>query len=214
MFHAQSCREKTLSSRAIPEPGYTMGQSRSAALALQLCLLAARPALATSERSAVGSQWTAPGRPTLTLAAADAMADAAIGEAEARGFNDVSVFVLDATGRTLVSKTMLGCPPLPQRLAHAKAMACVATHAQSSRALRDKYVPERTPQLLTMTAIGAAAEQPLAAVPGGVLCRDATSAIVGSIGVSGASADEDEHCAIVGARACGLATTPSDSPLE
>ncbi len=149
----------------------------------------------------------------LTLEAADKMASAAIGEARARGFSDICVFVLDSNGRTIVSKTMIGCPNLPQKLAHAKAMLCVSTHAPSSRALRDKYVPRKTPQLIAMTIIGTDCQQPLAAVPGGVLCRDALNNVVGAVGVSGASADEDEHCAIIAAQAVGLATVPGKSPL-
>jgi uncharacterized protein GlcG (DUF336 family) len=125
----------------------------------------------------------------------------------------ISVFVLDASGRTLVSKTMVACPTLPQKLAHAKALGCVSTHAASSRALRDKYVPNRTPQLVAMTIVGTDCSLPIAAVPGAVLCRDASNHVVGAIGVSGASADEDEHCAIVGAQAIGLRTQPSESAL-
>ena len=65
-----------------------------------------------------------------------------------------------------------------------------------------------------MTTLGASVQKPFAAVPGGVLCRDAASgAVVGAIGVSGASADEDEHMAIVGAQACGFKTEPATSAL-
>lgn len=142
------------------------------------------------------------------------MASAAIAECKSKGFKDVSVFVVDGNGRTLVSKTMLGVPQLIPAIAEAKAGAAIGTHA-SSRALKDKYVPDRTPQLLAMTTIGAASAQPFAAVPGGVLCRDtATGAVVGAIGVSGASADEDEHCAVVGAQACSFKTEPAKSALQ
>ena len=154
----------------------------------------------------------APGRPTLTLEAADTMANAAINEARTRGFKDISVHVLDASGRTVVSKCMLGCPSLPHKLAHAKAMLCVSTHS-SSRAVKDKYVPERTPQLLAMTIVGTDCATPIAAVPGGVLCRDDDGTVVAAVGVSGASADEDEHCALAAARAVGLATEPGASAL-
>jgi glc operon protein GlcG len=95
----------------------------------------------------------------------------------------------------------------------AKAGAAVGTHS-SSRALKDKYVPDRTPQLLAMTTMGFAGNQPFCAVPGGVLCRDESKNVVGAIGVSGASADEDEHCAIIGAQAVGLVTEPSASALQ
>ena len=47
-----------------------------------------------------------------------------------------------------------------------------------------------------------------------MLCRDAANNVVGAIGVSGAASDEDEHCAILGAKAVGLVTEPADSALS
>ena len=149
----------------------------------------------------------------LTLEAADEMASAALREARTRRFKDISVTVVDASGRVLVAKTMLGCPNLPPKLAHAKATLCTSMHA-SSRALRDKYVPDKTPQLIAMSIIGTDNQMPLAAFPGGVLCRDAGKDVVGAIGVSGAAADEDEHCAIVAAQSVGLVTEPATSQLQ
>jgi len=158
-------------------------------------------------------QLTAQPKPRLTLEAADAMASAAIAEATSKKFKDISVFVLDATGRVLVSKTMLECPLLIPEIAHGKAGSAIGTHS-SSRALKDKYVPDRTPQLLAMTTLGGNSNLPFCAVPGGVLCRDPSSNVLGAIGVSGASADEDEHCAIVGAQSVGCVTEPSKSALQ
>ena len=140
--------------------------------------------------------WFAPGNSRLTLEAADEMASVALREVRERGFKDVSVCVVDDSGRTLVQKTMINCARLPPELAHAKAMLCVGMHA-SSRALRDKYAgvdgkAAKMPQLLAMQTVGAYAGQPLAPFPGGVLCRDSTGAVVGAIGISGAAADEDE----------------------
>jgi uncharacterized protein GlcG (DUF336 family) len=143
------------------------------------------------------------------------MANAALKEARERKYKPISVYVLNASGRTVVSKTMLGVPSMPQELAHAKAQLCVSVHS-SSRAMRDKYLgrgEEGKSQLLVMTTIGSAANQPLAAVPGGVLCRDSDKNVVAAVGVSGAAADEDEHCAITAALAVGLVTEPAVSPL-
>jgi uncharacterized protein GlcG (DUF336 family) len=163
--------------------------------------------------SSAGGPWLEPGKPVLTLEAADAMASAAVAEAKSRNYNDISVCVLDTSGRVLVSKTMLGCPRLIPEIARAKAGCAVGTHS-SSRALKDKYVPDRTPQLLAMTTMGFASNQPFCAVPGGVLCFGGPNRhVVGAIGVSGASADEDEHCAIVGAQVVGLDTEPPRSAI-
>ncbi len=54
----------------------------------------------------------------------------------------------------------------------------------------------------------------LAPFPGGVLLRAAEGGqILGAVGVSGASADEDELCALVGVREAGLDGVMTD-PAE
>ena len=87
-----------------------------------------------------------------------------------------------------------------------QANTCVGFHV-SSRQFRDQYVSSegagpKMPQALAMAIVGASVGKAVAVFPGGVLCRDAASgSVVGAISVSGASSDEDEHCAIVGAQA-------------
>ena len=162
--------------------------------------------------------WLIPGSSTLTLEAADEMSNVALREAAARAFNPISVCVLDPSGRTLVAKTMLGCGTLTPDLALAKANACVGLLC-SSRELRDKYINgegigPKMPQALGMGAVGAATGQPIAAFPGGVLCRDASNNVVCAIAVSGAASDEDEHCAIMAAQSVGLVTEPAWSQLS
>ena len=121
--------------------------------------------------------------------------------------------MVDATGRELVRKVNPMCPGLIPSLARAKAGAAIDTHS-SSRALKDKYLPDRLAQLVSMSVVSAATQpQNFIAVPGGVLCRDADGDVIAAIGVSGATADEDEHCAIVGAAAVGLVSEPATSPL-
>jgi len=165
----------------------------------------------------LGTKWLVPGTPVLTLEAADAMTNVALREATARSFSPVSVCVVDAGGRTLVSKTMLGCANLSPDLALAKAAVCIGLHC-SSRELRDRYqndqgIGPKMPQLLAMGTVGAAANKALAPFPGGVLCRDAAQNVVCAIAVSGAASDEDEHCAIVAAKSVGLVTEPDASRL-
>ncbi len=181
---------------------------------MQSVLALALFALALFATVAADRSVIAPGRPTLTLEAADAMASRAIEECKAKSFTDVSVCVVDASGRAIVSKRMIDCASLPQKMALAKAMACIATNAASSRGLRDKYCPGREPQLLNMVALSTASSEGIAAVPGGMLLRSDDGAVVGAIGVSGATADEDEHCAIVAAQALGLHTEPLKSALQ
>ena len=53
----------------------------------------------------------------------------------------------------LSSVAKVDCATLAPDLALAKASSCVGQH-RSTRALRDRYVPEKTPQILAMTMIG------------------------------------------------------------
>jgi len=41
-------------------------------------------------------------------------------------------------------------------------------------------------------------------VPGGVLIRDASKAVIGAVGISGDTSDKDEACALAGIQAAGL----------
>ena len=172
------------------------------------------PVATPLQKDSVTPLWLAPGKPVLTMEAADEMASAAIRESKERSFKDISVWVLDAAGQVVVVKSMVNVPSLPRQLALGKAMACISTHSASSRAMKEKYVPERTPQLVAMGTIGTSVQQPIAAFPGGLLLKDGSGNVVGAIGVSGASADEDEHCAIAGAQAVGLVTQPNSSVLS
>jgi uncharacterized protein GlcG (DUF336 family) len=52
------------------------------------------------------------------------------------------------------------------------------------------------------------AEGNLVPVPGGVLIRDDNDAVIGAVGVSGHSPDDDEACAIHGITACDLRADP------
>jgi uncharacterized protein GlcG (DUF336 family) len=47
-------------------------------------------------------------------------------------------------------------------------------------------------------------------VPGGVLIRSASGEIIGSIGISGDTSDNDETCAVYGIKAVGLTPDTGD----
>ena len=89
-----------------------------------------------------------------------------------------------------------------------------ATHTRTLTLTLNNPNPNPNPnQALSMGIVSAGIGLPIAAFPGGVLCRDAANNVVGAIAVSGASSDEDEHCAILGAHAVGLLTEPAQSRL-
>lgn len=57
-------------------------------------------------------------------------------------------------------------------------------------------------------SMNALARGVLVPVPGGVLIRSASSEIVGAVGITGDSSDNDEICAIAGIEAIGLVPDP------
>jgi uncharacterized protein GlcG (DUF336 family) len=63
-----------------------------------------------------------------------------------------------------------------------------------------------TPQFFN--ALYAASGGRVVTNPGGVLIRDAAREVIGAVGISGDTADNDEACAIAGIRAAGLTDDP------
>mmetsp|Transcript_41147 Transcript_41147/g.42043 ORF Transcript_41147/g.42043 Transcript_41147/m.42043 type:complete len:123 (+) Transcript_41147:1-369(+) len=106
---------------------------------------------------------------------------------------------------------MDGCPPSFLKFAQAKAWtaACFKT---SSRTFRDKYAApgqlhtaDKYGQMLGMGQITGGLMAPF---PGGVVLNtseqaDGTVHILAGVGVSGASGDEDEFCALAGVHESG-----------
>lgn len=102
--------------------------------------------------------------------------------------------MVDEQANVLVQKRMDGCihVGIPE-FSYAKAYTCVVT-SLSSREFRDKYTSENNPakfcQMNSMIDISGGR---MAAFPGGILIRNRDNDVVGAIGVSGASGDEDEY---------------------
>lgn len=148
----------------------------------------------------------------LSLDMASCIANSAVSTIKRNGFNPVSVYVLDASGSTLVMMRMDGCSScgIPD-FAHGKAWSCIAMKS-SSRTFRDKYTGEdnvgRYCQMLSMVNISDGKMMPC---PGGALIKNASGKILGAVGVSGASADEDEYAALRGVADSGysLVTVPA-----
>ena len=94
--------------------------------------------------------------------------------------------------------------------AYAKAFTCVGMK-QSSRMFRDKYTTGGNPaKFCQMTSMVNITGGKMAPFPGGVVLKGADGSVIGAVGVSGASGDEDEYCALRGAieSKSGFATVP------
>ncbi len=140
---------------------------------------------------------------TLTLAQADTIVDAALIAGTARRFAPLTVAVLDAGGHLVAFKRQDGSGILRFDIAFGKAWGAVGL-GLGSRALM-----ERANQQPSFIGAAATASQGrLVPVPGGVLVRDADGTLIGAVGISGDTSDNDETCALAGIEAAGLKAQP------
>ena len=109
-------------------------------------------------------------------------------------FAPVAVNVVDAHANVLVQKRMDGCIHVGiPKFSYAKAYTRVVTNL-SSREFRDKYTRDGDPsKFCQMNSMVDVSRGRMAAFPGGILLRNRDNDVVGAIGVSGASGDEDEY---------------------
>ena len=139
----------------------------------------------------------------LTLAAAQAAIAAALDHAAAHGLKPLAVMVLDLRGAQKASAAQDGVSLKRMEVAHGKAYGALAL-GMGSRSIfkRAKEQP------YFVNAVGTALAGALIPVPGGVLIRDASGAVVGAIGISGDASDQDEAAACAGVTAAGFVADP------
>jgi uncharacterized protein GlcG (DUF336 family) len=136
----------------------------------------------------------------ISLEQAQTVITGALKEARALGLKPISVAVLDAGGHMIAFAREDGSSNLRPQIATAKASGALALGV-SSRTIGEMAI-ERP------TFINAAAGlNPAGIVPaaGGVLVKDADGAVIGAVGVTGDTSDNDELAALAGIKAAGLA---------
>ncbi|WP_375414270.1 heme-binding protein [uncultured Bradyrhizobium sp.] len=138
----------------------------------------------------------------LTLDVARLILDAALTRANELELKPLAVVVLDQRGCTKISAAQDGASLLRSEVAHGKAYGSLAM-GMGSRAIFKRA--QEQPYLIN--AVNTLAQGRLVPVPGGVLIQDG-SVLLGAVGVSGDSSDNDEICAIAGIEAAGLKANP------
>jgi uncharacterized protein GlcG (DUF336 family) len=123
----------------------------------------------------------------------------ALKKAREMGLKPLTVAVLDARGALKHLESEDGSSLMRARIAHGKAYGAIAM-GLGSRALHDRSLQQ--PQFID--AMNALAGGALVPVPGGVLVRSARGDIVGAVGITGDSSDNDEACAVAGIEAARL----------
>ena len=111
----------------------------------------------------------------------------------------LSVVVLDAGGHVIAFERQDGAAPGRYAIAHAKAYGAVmlgmAGTAQMARAEQQAYF---------MAAVNGVYGGQTIPVPGGVLLRSAKGAVIGAVGVTGDTSDNDAAAAMAGIEAANL----------
>ena len=134
----------------------------------------------------------------LTLEKASTIVDQALAQARASKFRPMCVALLDDGGHIKAIKREPGASILRPDIAIGKAWGAVGM-GESSRQLSER-LKDRPAFLGSLSTMSNGKVVPVA---GGVLVMDGNE-IIGAVGVSGGTADEDELCAIAGIKAAGL----------
>ena len=135
----------------------------------------------------------------LTLDVARKILDAALAEATAKKIKPLVVTVLDARGCVKALVAQDGTSLMRGEIAHGKAYGALAL-GMGSRAIFTRA--QEQPYFID--AVNTLAQGRMVPVPGGVLIHDASGALLGAIGISGDTSDNDEICALAGIAAAGL----------
>jgi uncharacterized protein GlcG (DUF336 family) len=134
----------------------------------------------------------------MDLAAAQKILEAALAHAVAHGFKPMAVGVIDARGALKAYAAQDGTSLKRGEIALAKANGAVAL-GMGSRALMKRAESQGYFIAAATAAIGGS----LVPVPGGVLIKK-DGALLGAVGISGDTSDNDEAAAVAGIIAVGF----------
>lgn len=115
----------------------------------------------------------------------------------------LSVAVLDMGGHLIAFERQDGASNMRFGIAYGKANGALAMGI-GSRALFERAKKEP----FFVDAINSLADGALIPVPGGVLVRDGGNKIIGAVGVTGDTSDNDEVCAVYAIEKAGLVADP------
>lgn len=141
----------------------------------------------------------------LTLTQADAIADRALARRREAGFLPLTVAVLDAGGHLKVLKREDDSSLLRPEIATGKAWGALGMGLGGRELARRA---EKVPAFFT--ALNAMSNGRIVPVAGGALIRDSQGAILGAVGVSGDTSDNDEICLIDAVESIGLVADTGD----
>lgn len=143
----------------------------------------------------------------LDLNTATAIAAHVIAVARHAGFKPMAAAVLDAAGHPLAVLRDEHASFLRPQIATGKARGCLGMgFGGRELARRAQAMPA------FFAALNSLSDGPVFAVAGGVLIHDADGNVLGALGVSGDTSDNDERCAVQAIVQAGLNADTGDTP--
>lgn len=139
----------------------------------------------------------------MKLTAAKAMVDAALAYARSKSMSPLAIVVLDARGALKVAVAEDGTSLKRSEVAIGKAHGALAMGLGS----RTLYTRSQS-QPSFIAAVTHAVGGLMVPVPGGVLIRTKDGELLGAIGISGDSSDNDEAAALAGIASVDLVGDP------
>ena len=136
----------------------------------------------------------------LTLAQANTIITAALAQSKTSGYKPMGIAVLDASGNLKAFASEDGASMFRFDIARAKAWGAVGMGA-SSRVLMQRA--KDNPNFFV--SLSATSDGKFLPQTGAVVIKDAAGQIIGAVGASGGTGDEDEAICIAGVEAAGLA---------
>lgn len=142
---------------------------------------------------------------SITLEKASLIVDKSLGKGKELGLPPLTVAVLDGGGHIKVLKKEDGSSLLRPKIAIGKAWGVLGMGFGGREIARRAAKMPAFYSVLSNLSGGR-----MVPVPGGVIIRSASGEILGSVGISGDTSENDEICAVYGIKAAGLIPDTGD----
>lgn len=136
----------------------------------------------------------------ISLDQANTIITAAFAKGQELGLKPLTIAVLCPGGHLIAFQRADGASTLRPQIASGKASGALALGV-SSRTIGDMAADRPT----FIASLGPISQGGIIPAAGGVIVKDAAGAIVGAVGITGDTSDNDEACALAGIAAAGLA---------
>jgi len=136
---------------------------------------------------------------SITLDQARQVTEASLAKGRELGLKPLSVVVLDPRAATVAMLSEDGVSQMRGKIAHGKANAAIAL-GMGSRSLMNRAEQ----QAYFIQSVNGLLDGDMVPVPGGVLICDNDGTLLGAVGISGDTSDNDEAAAVAGIAAAGL----------